>query len=51
MDKEKAETRASELALALAGIKRAITKLNKDPGSKARKLASFAKGARAKFVA
>ena len=30
MDKEKAETRASELALALAGIKRAITKLNKD---------------------
>ena len=28
-----------------------IAKLNKDPGSKARKLASFAKGARAKFVA
>ena len=28
-----------------------ITKLNKDPGTKTRKLASFAKGARAKFVA
>ena len=28
-----------------------ITKLNKDPGTKARNLASFAKKARAKFVA
>ena len=28
-----------------------ITKLNKDPGTKARKMASFAKGARAIFVA
>ena len=49
---ERAMQEASDKFVA-AGEKavKMITELNKDPASKARKLASFAKLARAKFVA